>query len=166
MKKYFLFPVLGALIVVWLNTADAADEGITVVMVEEQATNAYYVDVHFQGMEAMHFLVDTGSSYTVINHDTLAALKENGLARFVKELMGIMADDTRKVVPVYRLARVNIGAKCTLYNVEAAIFPGKVRQILGLSALRKAAPFVFSTSPPSLALNNCQNSQVLTAGAN
>jgi hypothetical protein len=39
--------------------------------------------------------------------------------------------------------------------VEAAVFPGKTRQILGLSALKKAAPFIFSMDPPNLVLSNC-----------
>ena len=35
------------------------------------------------------------------------------------------------------------------------MFPGKTRQILGLSALRQAAPFIFSMNPPKLVLCNC-----------
>ena len=33
------------------------------------------------------------------------------------------------------------------------MFPGKTRQILGLSALRQAAPFIFSLNPPELVLS-------------
>jgi len=39
--------------------------------------------------------------------------------------------------------------------VEAVVFPGKTRQILGLSALRQAAPLIFSLNPPKLVLSNC-----------
>jgi hypothetical protein len=35
------------------------------------------------------------------------------------------------------------------------VFPARTRQILGLSALNKAAPFTFSVDPPSLVLSNC-----------
>jgi hypothetical protein len=46
-------------------------------------------------------------------------------------------------VPIYRLAAITIGNDCHFHNVEAAVFPGDTRNILGLSALNKACPFFF-----------------------
>ena len=62
---------------------------------------------------------------------------------------------SRRTIPVYRLSKLTLGNDCTLRNVEAAVLPQKTRLILGLSALEKTAPFVFSVDPPSLALSNC-----------
>ena len=52
-----------------------------------------------------------------------------------------------------------------LDEVEAAVFAGTTRQILGLSGLRKVAPFVVSVDPPSLVLSNCGSDPAVTASA-
>jgi hypothetical protein len=119
------------------------------------AASTFYVDGYLNGYGDIDLMVDTGSSYTTINEQTLAVLQENGGASYVKQLTGIMADGSTKTVPVYRIAGLSIGDGCYLKNVEAAVFPGSTRYILGISALRKAAPFVFSMEPPALKLSNC-----------
>ena len=101
-------------------------------------------------------MVDTGSSYMMINEITLAQLEESGDAQYLRELTGILANGDEMRVPVYTLSSVRIGENCVLEDVEAAVFPGDTRQILGLSALSKAAPFIFSTQPPRLQLSHCQ----------
>ena len=70
-------------------------------------------------------------------------------------LVGILADGTRKVVPIWSVSSLNIGGNCHLVDVEAAVFPGRTRQILGLTALKKAAPFTLSFEPPELTLSRC-----------
>ena len=50
---------------------------------------------------------------------------------------------------------MNIGGQCPLEDIEVAVFPGNTRQILGLSTLRQASPFIFSMDPPQLVLSNC-----------
>lgn len=101
-------------------------------------------------------MVDTGSGYMTINETTLALLEKQGRATYVKDLTGIMADGSRKTVPIYRISSINIGCCCVVRDVEAAVFPGTKRQILGLSALKKVAPFAVSMQPPSLLLSNCE----------
>ena len=77
------------------------------------------------------------------------------LSARLRELTGVMADGSQHQLPVYRIKRLVLGTGCVLDNIEAAVFPEKTRMLLGLSALKKAAPFTFSTNPPSLALSNC-----------
>jgi predicted aspartyl protease len=127
--------------------------------------STFYVDSYLNGFGAVDMMVDTGSSYTTINESALKALQANGAATYVKDLTGIMADGTRKVVPVYRIANMSIGNGCNLHNVEAAVFPGDTRYILGLSALKLAAPFVFSMKPPTLVLSNCAGSEDASTAA-
>jgi predicted aspartyl protease len=121
----------------------------------------FYVGSYLNGYGAVDMMVDTGSSYTTINEATLEVLRERGGVTYVKDLTGIMADGTRKVVPIYRISSVSIGKGCLLHNVEAAVFPGHTRNILGLSALKLAAPFAFSLKPPTLVLSNCASSAAL-----
>ena len=118
-------------------------------------TDTYYVDGQFEGVSATALLVDTGSGYSTINQETLHQLKETGNAVYLKKVEGIMADGSRMVVPIYRISGVSLGGKCVIRNIEAAVFPAGSRQILGLSALRKVTPFVFSLDPPTLTLSNC-----------
>jgi len=122
----------------------------------------FYVGGYLDGYGAVDMMVDTGSSYMTINEAALGVLRENGAVTYVKELTGIMADGTRKVVPIYRISSMSIGNACLLHNVEAAVFPGHTRNILGLSALKLAAPFAFSLEPPTLMLSNCADSSALS----
>lgn len=120
--------------------------------------STFYVVGYLNGLGSVDMMVDTGSSYTTINQAALEVLKKNGAVTYVKDLEGVMADGTRKIVPVYRISNMSIGDGCELHNVDAAVFPGETRYILGLSALKLAAPFVFSTEPPTLVLSNCVSS--------
>lgn len=125
------------------------------VPMRDKGAATYYVDGEIHGVGKVDLMVDTGSGYTVINEETLALLEAFDGADYVKELSGVLADGSKMTVPVYRIAQLRIGAACTLRDVEVAVFPGKTRQILGLSALRHAAPFIFSMNPPQLVLSNC-----------
>jgi predicted aspartyl protease len=120
--------------------------------------STYYVNAHVADLGASEFMVDTGSGYMTINQQTLSALQERKQVQYVKELRAILANGTEFVIPVYTINELRIGT-CTLRNVEAAVFPARTRQILGLSALNKAAPFTFSVDPPELVLSNCAMSK-------
>lgn len=134
--------------------ASASDDRNLVPMTD-QGASTYYVNVFLKGMGNTRFLVDTGSSYMTINEETLEVLQREDQATYVKELRGVLADGSEQVVPVYRIKAMRIGESCGLTGVTAAVFPGRTRNILGLSALRAAAPFVFSVDPPTLELSNC-----------
>lgn len=143
-------------------TAVAAEFSTSVPMRTGNATT-YYVKAVAGDLEAMEFMVDTGSGYTTINEVTLEELKRTKQAEYLRDLIGILANGAKMVVPVYRLASLNIGGGCHLSNIEAAVFPGKTRQILGLSALKQAGPFIFSFEPPRLMLSNCVNPALLAS---
>lgn len=119
----------------------------------------FYVPIYLGGLEQMDFLVDTGSSHTIINENTLATLKASGQAKYVSQLKGATADGSVKKVSVYTIKSIDIGHNCVLKNVEVVVFPGQSRQILGLSALSKVSSVVFYMSPPSLRLRDCNGNQ-------
>jgi predicted aspartyl protease len=133
----------------------AADFG-TIIPMNRKGTATYYISGNIPGFGDVEMMVDTGAGFMTINEDTLAVLRQSGDIEYVKKLTGMMADGSRRTIPVYRLAQVTLGQDCVLHDVEAAVFPRSTRLILGLSALEKAAPFVFSTNPPSLGLSNCR----------
>lgn len=125
------------------------------VPMHDKGVSTYYVPCSIEGYGNIEMLVDTGSAYTTINEEALGVLKKRGLATYVKNLKAKMADGSYRVVPVYRIAMINVGDDCEIEDVEAAVLPGKTRSLLGLSALNKVGPFIFSTDPPKLSLSNC-----------
>ncbi len=160
MRKLVQSVVLAATASVF--SAQAVDFDSNIPMRDKGAAT-FYVDGEISGVGAVDLMVDTGSGYMTINEETLGILEASGGATYVKELSGVLADGSILTVPVYLIGQVRIGENCVLNDVEAAVFPGKTRQILGLSALRQAAPFIFSMDPPKLVLSNCTQ-QVAKAG--
>jgi predicted aspartyl protease len=137
----------------------------TRIPMREKGSATFYVTANIGGVGDTELLVDTGSAFVAISETTLAALKRAGNARYVRTLQGVMADGRERVVPVYAITGLTIGGACTLGDVEAAVFSGTTRQILGLSGLRKVAPFMVSLDPPSLLLSNCGSASAEAASA-
>lgn len=155
-----LSSVVISLVLALTSYSTFAGEFDTHVPMRTKGAATYYVEGYLKGIGPIEFMVDTGSGYLAINEKALAILKEQRHASYVRELMGVLANGTELVVPVYSIRELDIGGKCKLKNVEAAVFPGTTRFILGLSALQRAAPFIFSLDPPSLALSNCRSTDM------
>lgn len=150
----FAAVAVGAAVVATGSTGDV--EFVTSIPMHDKGVATYYVAGSIGGLGAVEFMVDTGSGYTTINEDTLVQLKAQNRAVFSRELSGILADGSRLTVPLYRISNITIGDQCALQNVEAAVFPGRTRFILGMNTLKQAAPFAFVTEPsPQLALGRC-----------
>ncbi|MEE9342137.1 MAG: retropepsin-like aspartic protease [Gammaproteobacteria bacterium] len=146
--------ILSSLLLI-LSTNGLAAEFNTSVPMKEKNASTFYVPTEINGLGTAEFMVDTGSGYTTINEQTLASLQLSDSATYIKDLQGILANGQRMIVPVYRISNLNIGGQCNILDVDVAVFPGKTRQILGLSTLKKAAPFIFSMNPPQLILSHC-----------
>lgn len=115
----------------------------------------YYVNVKLADMPESQFMVDTGSGYMTINEESLSFLQKQDRVKYVKDIKGILANGSTYIVQVWEVSSITLNDQCTLNNVEVAVFPGKTRQILGLSALKKAAPLELSFDPPVLSLGSC-----------
>lgn len=120
-----------------------------------KGSQTFYVSGWIAGVGRTEFMVDTGSTYLTINQVTLARLELSGQVEYLRDLIAVLANGDELVMPVYRIPRLIIGDRCELFDIETVVFPGETRQILGLSALRKTAPFSFSVDPPQLQLSNC-----------
>lgn len=132
-----------------------AGEFDTAVDMRANSATTFYVQGQIAGLGEVELMVDTGSGYMTINEEMLAELQNAGRARYVKQLRGRLANGNEMNVPVYAIEALSIGNGCWLNNIEAAVFPRKTRAILGLNALQRAAPFIFSFEPPRLVLSNC-----------
>jgi predicted aspartyl protease len=154
MYYLLIFNLFLTLCVLPVDRVFAQDFGHPIPM-QEKGAATYYIKATIQGLGDTDFMVDTGSGYVTINENTLDTLQQQGEAVYVKNVVGKLADGQLKVVPIYRISTISLGSECILRDVEAAVFPGKTRQILGLSGLKKAAPFIFSFNPPKLVLSHC-----------
>lgn len=148
--------ILTALTLLTVTFPVGAEEAGTDVPMQIKQSGAYYVPVELGGAVQSELMLDTGSEYLVVNEKTLRQLKDKAQVKYIKDVTGVMADGSEIRVPVYHLAHLNIGDRCMIENVEVAVFKGNTRQILGLSALRKVAPFSVSVEPAGLTLSNCQ----------
>ena len=115
----------------------------------------YYVNVKLADMADSQFMVDTGSGYVAINQQSLDTLKQNNQVKYLRDIKGVMANGKSYIIPIWEVSSLTLNEQCTLEDVEVAVFPGKNRQILGLSALKKAAPLQISFDPPQLVLGGC-----------
>ncbi len=130
-------------------------EAATQVALYDKGLTSYYVAGHIGGYGNTEFMVDTGSAYVAIGDHVVGRLADQGLAIYLRTESAVLANGGAVAIRVYRLAALRIGDHCELHDVEVAAVPGMQRQILGLSALKMAAPFTISVEPPSLALSGC-----------
>lgn len=147
---------MGMVMLLLVSTFTVAAQSITTIPMHSAGTATYYVEGQIEGYGKTQLLVDTGSGYSTIGEDALDVLRRAGSATYLRQLNGIMADGSQRVVPVYLISGIRLGGKCMIRGIEVAVFPSKTRPILGLSALRKVAPFVFSLDPPNLMLSQCE----------
>jgi len=154
-----LISTFAALLAISFAVNAMANDFNTQVPMRNGGAATFYISAQAGELQEMEFMVDTGSGYMTINEETLHALQNSQQAEFKRMLQGILANGTEITVPVYQIKEFNIGGGCLLTNVEAAVFPGKTRQIIGLNALKQAGPFIFSFDPPNLILSNCPNNE-------
>lgn len=123
---------------------------------ERRSAGTVYLPAEIPGYGPVQLLVDTGSSYFVIGEAMYAQLERAGAARYSRDLTGLMADGSRKTVPLYRIAELRLGDDCRLMDIEAAVIAGNLRPILGMNVLEKIAPFTLALDPPSLRFSRCE----------
>lgn len=136
-------------------TTSAADFNTSIPLIEKN-TETFYVSASV-GRTRFELLVDTGAGYTALNKRLIDTLKITGHAHQTGVIEGIMANGDIHVLPVFRISELNVGG-CIIKDFDAAQMPAGTRNLLGLSALRKAAPFAFSMEPAELRLSNCSTS--------
>ncbi len=147
-------PKLILSLVLLIANGVAYSEGLpTAIPMSEKGTATYYVTAQV-GQETIELLVDTGAGYATLNRNVINKLKQTGDARHIGEIEGILANGDIYIFPVYKVSSFTLGG-CILEDIEVAETPPNARNLLGLSVLRKAAPFTFSLEPAELQLSNC-----------
>jgi predicted aspartyl protease len=150
-KYWFLF------IATILSIQPALAHNRNIVPMQNIGYGTYYVSVSLADMVDSQFMVDTGSGYVAINEESLEILKQQNQVQYLRDIQGKLANGKSYVLPIWRLSSLTLNEHCILKDVEVAVFPGNTRQLLGLSALKKAAPLEISFDPPQLVLSRCDS---------
>ena len=132
------------------------DASTTEVSIYSKETATFYVKGRINGGKNTEVMVDTGSGYATINTRAFEEINDPEKVSFIKTVLAVMADGSNIAMPIYRIASLNIGENCVIQDIDVAVLPGQTRNILGLSALKKVAPFSFLMEPPTLILSHCR----------
>jgi predicted aspartyl protease len=151
------------LAVAMTTTAGAADPFGESVPMQQRASGNYYVAGTLTGGVQTDFLVDTGSGYVSLAPAVFERLRTASGTVFLRDILGSMANGRVLKVPVYRIETLELSPQCVLHDVEVTVMPGSTRSILGLSALRRVAPFALDLEPARLMLSSCDPGTVTTA---
>ena len=148
--------VLSVLFFLLIGNVSATTQKEQIVPMHYKGTETYYVYADIDGVVSSEFMVDTGSGFVVLSQESLDRLKKEAKVHYVKQVLGKMADGSQRKVSIWKVGEINLGGVCSIKNVEVAVFPGNQRQIIGLRALKRAAPFTFQFDPPQLKLSACE----------
>lgn len=124
------------------------------VPLDQAPGGSLYVDAEAGGVSAS-FLVDTGAGLVTVSEAFFDQLEARGAVREVRRVAARLANNRLQPLTVYEVAQFRIGEHCDIGPVEVAVMPGGGRNLLGLSALGRAAPFTVSMAPPALHLSGC-----------
>lgn len=147
----FLIPVVAS-----------ADFDVLVPMTDSGAGN-YSVAGSFGTDPAAEFLIDTGAALTTISSGLFRSLQRTRQLEPVRRVAARLADGRLRAMNVYRVDDFRLGDHCSLGTIEVAVIANDGRNILGMSALAKTAPFGLHLTPAALALTRCQDAVELAA---
>ena len=145
--------------VILLPAALFASDFDTTIPAYDKGKIAYYISSSVGKNEKVEFMIDTGAGHSAITETTLNKLRTQVKVEFVKNVAGTLANGAKLALPLYRVASMQIGAECTINDVKVVVLPNATRNIIGMSALKKVAPFALTTNPPRLLLSNCRQQE-------
>lgn len=117
-------------------------------------TGSFTVSVEIGG-ETGEFLLDTGASMVTINRELFDSLRASTVTLPAGKVAARLASGELELLETYDIQSFRIGESCELGPLRVAVMPRGGRNLLGMSALSRAAPFTVYTSPPALGLSGC-----------
>ncbi len=160
-RRNHCFALLVVLVSVFALPLSAQDIGYSVDLTRSGA-GSLYMDAEIGGVTAS-FLVDTGAAMVTVDKTLFKRMRESGDIREVRRVAARLANNRLQIMTVYEVAHFQVGDACELGPVEVAVMNGAGRNLLGLSALGRAAPFTIHTSPPAIVLSGCSVAGKLAA---
>ncbi len=146
-------PLIGGLALE--TTVGQGDQPGHSVPIYKEHSGTFTVAGAIEGAIETRLLLDTGSTYVVLSPDTFKALTRTRSPEKLRLIKGAMADGSVRQAPVYRLSSLTLSPSCTLTDVEAVVFDGATRDILGISALSRLGEMTVAFSPGRLRFAQC-----------
>lgn len=156
-RRALVLVLVAALITLsMLATEQAAAEDFGYrIPLAQQSSGALYIEGQVNDSVSADFLLDTGSGMVTVGRDLFSQIKRSGPVEKVGRVAARLANGRLQPVDLYLVQRFRLGEHCEIGPLEVAVMPGKGRNILGMSALSRAAPFAVHMAPPSLAISSC-----------
>mgnify|MGYP001821881387 FL=1 len=152
----------GALCYAAMSLPALAEDAGHAVQLERSGAGSLYIQAEIGGVPA-RFLVDTGAGMVTVDRALFKRMRASGDVREVRQVAARLANNRLQLMTVYEVSRLLVGGSCNLGPIEIAVMDGKGRNLMGLSALGRAAPFTIHTSPPSITLSGCAGGAQLAA---
>lgn len=131
----------------------AASEELQVPLAQS-GSGSFTIEGEMGGVRS-EFLLDTGASMVTINRNLFDEIRKRNSIEKVRTVGARLASGKVELLDVYRSDSFIIGASCDLGPVEFAVVKRGGRNLLGMNALKQAAPFSISFTPPQLSLSQC-----------
>lgn len=136
------------------------------VPIDKSGTGNLYVDAVINSNVRSQFMVDTGAGMITLNRELFKEISRRGSVKKVGKIAARLANGKYQTMSLYKVESFSIGENCDLGEMEVAVMKNSGRNILGLSALIKAAPFSIYTDPMELILSGCPTNNELLAANN
>ena len=150
--------IIGGVFALLSVTGAAADSALAdlferTVPMKPSGSGSFVVTASMAGVEA-NFLLDTGASMVTLNREVFEQVKAQGGVLPAGQVAARTASGRLEMLQLYRIEEFSLGG-CELGPLEVAVLKRGGRNLLGMSALTRSAPFAVSTTPPALGLSRC-----------
>ncbi len=146
-----------------LNSQIATGAGERVdVELARTGAGSLTIDAEIAGVPA-RFVVDTGAGMVTVDRALFKQMRRSGDIQEISRVAARLANNRLQMMTVYQVSHFRVGDSCELGPIEVAVMEGTGRNLMGLSALGRAAPFTIHTSPPSITLSGCGSAPTLAA---
>lgn len=125
------------------------------VPIDKSKTGNLYVDAVINSHVRSQFMVDTGAGMITLDRALFNEVSRDGSVEKIGKIAARLANGKHQIMSLYKVQSFSIGENCELGEMEVAVMKHSGRNILGLSALIKAAPFSIHTDPMELVLSGC-----------
>lgn len=123
----------------------------TILYLVQSSSGVLYYHGHI-GDVTFNFLVDTGSSYTVLTREVVKKVDKRMIER--KGVVGARLSNGKAIrLPHYVVKEMWIGL-CRVTNVNVLVIR-KGTNLLGMETLKKVSPFSISFEPQTIMTVNC-----------
>lgn len=146
---------------IWVAADATLAQEIRPVPLQETGRGTLELAVSVDGVED-RFLLDTGAGMLVISQGLFNAAGGPRHHQHLRKIALRLANNRIETTDVYRIESLRVG-DCELGPVEAAIGASGSRNLLGLGALRGAAPLSIEMMPPTIRLQGCQTRNAIVA---